>query len=245
MKPSKVRHCSIRDELARRSPRQWAPGSHRLSDSPPAAPLSPVVPQLGILGRMAAHDEPPMRTTGSRVVYRNNWMAVREDNIVFADGTESIYGVLDKADYAIVIAAEDGLFHLVEQYRYACSKRSLEFPMGGWPAGKTGTAEELARAELSEETGLTAANWVHLGHLVQSSGYSPQAFDIYLATELTPGVHNREHTEGDMVHRPVTEQQFRSLIRDGTITDGPTIAAYAMLQLHRDEIADRNPSAGA
>jgi 8-oxo-dGTP pyrophosphatase MutT (NUDIX family) len=183
-----------------------------------------------------APHQPPVRQIGSRVVYRNNWMTVREDDIQFADGTVSIYGVVDKADYAIAVAEEDGYLHLVEQYRYACAKRSLEFPMGGWPAGKSGTAEELAIAELSEETGLTAASWVHIGHLIQSSGYSPQAFDIYLATDLTPGAHNREHTEVDMVHKVLSESQFRELIADGTITDGPTIAAYAMLQLHRDRL---------
>ena len=179
-------------------------------------------------------DEPPVRQIGSRVVYQNPWMTVREDEIQFADGTVSIYGVVDKNDYALVIAEENGGFHLVEQYRYAPGRRSLEFPMGGWPTGKSGTAEELARAELSEETGLTAASWVHIGHLIQSTGYSSQAFDIYLATGLTPGAHSREATEVDMVHRVVTESEFRGLIADGTITDAPSIAAYTMLLLHRD-----------
>lgn len=182
----------------------------------------------------------PVRRIRSRTVYRNNWLAVREDDIQFADGTVSIYGVIEKADYALVIPAEEDRFHLVEQYRYACGSRSLEFPMGGWPKGKSGSAEELARAELSEETGLTAASWVHIGRLIQSPGYSPQAYDIYLATALTPGQHNREHTESDMVHRVVSEAEFRSLIADGTITDSPSIAAYMMLQLHRDRISSAN-----
>jgi len=102
--------------------------------------------------------EPPVRRLASRTVYRNNWMSVREDDIEFADGTRSIYGVVDKADYALIIAEEPGpdgsRFHLVDQYRYSIERRSLEFPMGGWPAGRTGTARELAQAELREETGL-------------------------------------------------------------------------------------------
>jgi hypothetical protein len=88
---------------------------------------------------MTSSAEPPVRRIGSRIVYRNDWMTVREDDIEFADGTRSIYGLVDKADYALVIAVEDGpdgvRFHLVEQYRYAIGRRSLEFPMGGWPAG--------------------------------------------------------------------------------------------------------------
>jgi 8-oxo-dGTP pyrophosphatase MutT (NUDIX family) len=168
-------------------------------------------------------------------------MSVREDDIEFADGTRSIYGVLDKPDYAVVIAVEESSagprFHLVEQYRYAIERRSLEFPMGGWPTGKSGTAEELARAELREETGLTADSWVHLGHLVQSTGHSSQAFDVYLATGLTAGAHEREATEGDMEHRVVTEDEFCDLVAGGTITDSPTVAAYGMLLLHRRTLA--------
>ncbi len=189
--------------------------------------------------RMSAESstEPPVRRLASRVVYRNNWMSVREDDIEFLDGTRSIYGVVDKADYALVIPEETGpdgsRFHLVEQYRYAIGRRSLEFPMGGWPAPSTGTAEELARAELREETGLRAAHWQHLGRLVQSTGHSSQRFDIYLATSLTPGEHDRESTEGDMVHRVVGENEFCDLITAGVITDSPTVAAYGMLQLRR------------
>ncbi len=187
---------------------------------------------------MTAQPEPPVRRLGSRVVYRNDWMSVREDDIEFADGTRSIYGVLDKPDYALIIPVEDAAgadprFHLVEQYRYAIGRRSLEFPMGGWPTGKTGTAEELARAELREETGLTAASWVHLGHLVQSTGHSSQGFDVYLATGLTAGAHDREATESDMEHRVVTEDEFCRLVADGTVTDSPTVAAYGLLLLHR------------
>lgn len=176
----------------------------------------------------------PVRRLGSKVVYRNNWMSVREDDIEFADGTRSIYGVVDKADFAVVIAEEDGAFHLVEQYRYAVSRRSLEFPMGGWPAGKGGSALELAQAELVEETGFTAANWRHLGHLVQSIGYSSQGFDVFHATGLTPGQHRREHTEGDMVHQVVAETEFRRLIARSVIIDSPSIAAYGLLQLDRE-----------
>lgn len=185
------------------------------------------------IGTTAAETEPPMLRLGSKVVYANNWMSVREDAIRFQDGTTSIYGVVDKPDFAVVIAEEDGHFHLVEQYRYALGHRSWEFPMGGWPTGKTGTPLELAQAELIEETGLQARHWVHLGRLVQAGGYSSQGFDTYLATELAPGPTNREVTELDMVHTRVAEAEFAAMISDGRINDGVTVAAYTLLQLHR------------
>lgn len=182
---------------------------------------------------MAPQTAPHMERIGSKIVYANSWMTVREDAIRFPDGTTSIYGVVDKQDFAVVIAEEHGCFHLVQQYRYALGFRSWEFPMGGWPAGKSGTPLELAQAELMEETGYRAICWTHLGHLVQAGGYSSQGFDTYLATDLLAGPTNREPTESDMVHAKVPEDDFGAMIADGRISDGVTVAAFTLLQLHR------------
>lgn len=177
----------------------------------------------------------PPATVSSTVVYRNNWMSVREDRLRLADGTETIYGVVDKTDYAIVVAEQDGGFHLVEQYRYPIGRRSWEFPMGTWPAGsagsRTGTSLELAQTELVEETGLTASSWRHLGTLHGALGFCSQSFAIFHATDLQPGEHRREASEADMVHRLVDEDEFRAMIRSGAVVDSSTITAYGMLRL--------------
>jgi 8-oxo-dGTP pyrophosphatase MutT (NUDIX family) len=171
-------------------------------------------------------------TLSSKTVYRNNWMRVREDTFARPDGVIDTYGVVDKDDFAIVIAESDGRFHLVEQFRYAIGKRSWEFPMGTWPAGHSGTVEELARQELLEETGVRAAKWRRIGHHVQQAGgFCSQGFDLFHATELTEGQHEREDSEADMVQALVSESDFRAMIRDGVIVDAVTIAAYAVLRL--------------
>ena len=36
-----------------------------------------------------------MRTTGSREVYRNPWIRVREDVVERADGSAGVYGVVE------------------------------------------------------------------------------------------------------------------------------------------------------
>jgi len=177
-------------------------------------------------------DDGAYRTLTSKTVYRNDWMRVREDTIARADGVVATYGVVDKQDFAIVIAESEAGFHLVEQFRYAIGRRSWEFPMGTWPAGHTGTALELAQQELLEETGLTAAKWRRIGHHVQhAGGFCSQGFDLFHATELTEGAHAREDSEADMVQALVSEADFRAMIRDGVIVDAVTIAAYAMLRL--------------
>lgn len=104
--------------------------------------------------------------------------------------------------------------------------------MGGWAPGKSGDPHDLARQELLEETGYSAATWRRLGSRMHSAtGFCSQGFAVWHATDLTAGRPDREITEADMVQRFVTEAEFRSMVADGRIFDGPTIAAYAVLRL--------------
>ena len=172
-----------------------------------------------------------MRTTSSREVYRNPWIRVREDTVELADGSTGLYGVVEKADFALVIPAERDGFWLVEQYRYPLGRRSWEFPQGTWGNGKEGSAEDLARTELAEETGLRAGGLSHLGLLDLASGLMTQRFDVWVATDLTPGPTDREATESDMRMAFVPESELRQMIRGGRITDSPSLAAYSLLLL--------------
>ena len=174
-----------------------------------------------------------MRTTSSREVYRNPWIRVREDEIAWDDGTTGLYGVVERPDFAVVIPAERDGFWLVEQFRYPLGRRSWEFPQGTWGDGAGGSAQELARAELSEETGLEAADLRHLGHLDLAGGMATQGFDVWLATGLTAGPTAREATEADMQQAFVTEDELRRMVREGRFTDGPSLAALTLLLLDR------------
>jgi 8-oxo-dGTP pyrophosphatase MutT (NUDIX family) len=174
-----------------------------------------------------------MRTTSSREVYRNPWIRVREDELVHEDGSTGLYGVVEREDFGLVIPADRGGFWLVEQFRYPLGRRCWEFPQGTWSHGGAGSAEDLARAELAEETGLRAAELRHLGHLDLAPGLSTQEFDIWLATGLTAGPTAREATEADMAQQFVAETELRRMIRDGEFTDAPSLAAFSLLLLQR------------
>jgi 8-oxo-dGTP pyrophosphatase MutT (NUDIX family) len=172
-----------------------------------------------------------VRTRSSREAYRNPWTRVREDVVEYDDGTTAVYGVVERPDFALILPTERDGFWLVEQFRYPLGRRSWEFPQGTWGAGKTGTAEELARTELAEETGLRAAELRHLGRLDLAPGLITQAFDVWLATGLTAGPTDREVSEADMRHAFVTEAELREMVRDGRFTDGPSLAAFSLLLL--------------
>jgi 8-oxo-dGTP pyrophosphatase MutT (NUDIX family) len=172
-----------------------------------------------------------MRTTSSREVYRNPWTRVREDVLELPDGSTIVYGVVERPDFALVLPAERDGFWLVEQFRHPIGRRSWEFPQGTWSAGSGGGPEELARAELAEETGLRAARLDHLGRLDLAPGLMTQRFDVWLATDLAPGPTAREASEADMRSAFVEEAELRAMIRDGRFTDAPSLAAFSLMLL--------------
>jgi 8-oxo-dGTP pyrophosphatase MutT (NUDIX family) len=174
--------------------------------------------------------------TSTRQVYANNWMTVREDGIRLSDGTEGIYGVVDKPTYALVVPRDDaGRLHLVEQFRYPVGERRWEFPAGTAP-----DRADQDPAELAEETGLAAASMTLLGTLDCAPGMSSQRGHVYLATGLTAGPPRREHQEQDMRAAWFTPDEFVRMTLGGRLTDAQTLAAYALLRLH-----DERGAAGA
>ncbi|HEY3750260.1 MAG TPA: NUDIX hydrolase [Pseudonocardiaceae bacterium] len=174
----------------------------------------------------------PIRQLSSRVVYENPWLTMREDRIQRADGSQGIYSVIDRPDFAVIIPSENGGFHLVDQYRYPVAGRYWEFPQGGFPDRADGEPTVLARRELSEETGLRPGTLVHLGHLFGSHGISGQGFNVFLATDLEHGEPHREIEEQDMRQRWFSRAEFERMIQDGLIKDDATTAAYTLLLLH-------------
>ncbi len=172
---------------------------------------------------------PDVKMLSTGVVYEDNWMRLRRDEIERRDGSRGTYAVVEKPDFALVIPAENDGFHLVEEYRYPIGRRTWSFPQGGWPAGQSGSPEELARLELSQETGLRAGTLVKIGFLHCAHGITTQGGHFFVATGLEPGPPEREREEQDMRQEWVPRARFEAMIGERIITDDSTLAAYALL----------------
>lgn len=171
-----------------------------------------------------------IKTIGTREVYRNRWLRVREDRIERSDGSEGTYGVVEKDPCAIIIPVDGDFVYLVEQFRYTVQQRLMEFPQGGWETSEI-DPEELARGELKEETGLVAEQMRLLGTTFVAYGYANQKMHIFLATGLTQKIAEPDPEEHDLkVHR-VQIKEFESMLRDGRIPDVCTVAAWGMYLL--------------
>jgi 8-oxo-dGDP phosphatase len=172
-----------------------------------------------------------MRALETRQVYANQWMIVREDVIRRADGSDGIYGVVDKPWCAVVVPWDGARFMLVEQYRYPVGARRWEFPQGTAPQRAELDPVLLAARELREETGLTASRLDPLGTLDVAPGMSSQRGRVYLATGLTEGPPQREPEEQDMRCAWFDRAELERMITGGTLADAQTLAAYALFLL--------------
>ena len=101
----------------------------------------------------------------------------------------------------------------------------------GVPAGRVGgrperRAEDLARGELAEETGLRAAVMEHLGQMFFAYGITDQSFDVWRATGLEPGSQALEATEADLQVGRFAVAEFEAMIASGGVRDAATVAAW-------------------
>ena len=159
-------------------------------------------------------------------------MTVKEDRIERTDGGTGLYGIVEKPDFAVIAAIEDGKVYMVEQYRYPVGSRFWELPQGSWEESSISPCD-LARAELREETGLTARSMEHLGHLFLAYGYSNQGYDVFLATDLEHTSQDLDTEEHGLAARPFALSEVEAMIIDGRIKDATTVAAFGLLKLNK------------
>jgi ADP-ribose pyrophosphatase len=174
-----------------------------------------------------------IRTLSSREIYRNKWIRLREDRIARDNGAEGIYGVVDKQDCAVILPIDGDSICLVEQFRYTVQQRCLELPQGGWETDNV-DPEEMARGELREETGYSADRWTCLGQMYIAYGFANQKQHVFLAEGLTPGAHDRDEEEHDLIVHRVPIAEFERLILAGEIPDVCSLAAWGLYKTWRE-----------
>lgn len=176
-------------------------------------------------------------THGSRGVYANAWIEVREDRVT-GPGGDGIYGVVRMQHPAVFVVAVDDedRICLITLDRYTTGT-SIEVPAGGSDGEDPLVA---ARRELREETGLEADEWTPLGTMQALNGIAEAPEHVYLARGLTPAgrVDDAARTQDEEGIEAVSWVPFPDaleMIADGRISDGETIAAiaYAAIRLGR------------
>ena len=169
-----------------------------------------------------SEESDPWTVVGSREVYINPWLRVREDHVIRPDSKPGIYGVVEFRNLALGVVAIDDEFntYLVGQWRYPLGSYSWEIPEGGG-ALEIPPLDSIQR-ELREETGITALDWTDLGTFALSNSVTNEIGHVYMARQLVVGTAAPDGDEVLQIKRlPFLEAYAMAM--DGRITDAVSI----------------------
>ena len=141
------------------------------------------------------------------------------------------YYVLEYADWACVVpVTASGEVVMVEQWRHAIGRRSLEFPAGAVDPGET--PEAAARRELREEVGAEADTLEPLARLAAEPARHTNWAHVFLARDArVVGPPEADESE-DLVVRTLRADVLGALVASGEIVHG-VHAAAALLAASR------------
>lgn len=147
----------------------------------------------------------------------------RLDRVVLQNGEHSLREVVEHPGGVTVLPMdENGYVSCVRQYRYPIGEHLLEVP-----AGKLETGEnplDCAVRELSEETGITADEYVDLGKIYPSPGYCKETLYIFLARGLHYGEAHPDENEFLDVEKIHIDELFQ-MVMANELADAKTVIA--------------------
>lgn len=170
-------------------------------------------------------------TLDSRTAYEG-FATVRVDTVRMPDGDVTDREVVEHTPaVAVVPLFDDGTVVLLRQYRHPVGRYLLEIPAGKLDVDGEDPAD-AARRELAEETGLQAAELVHLTTFENSAGWTTEWTAVHLGTGLSdaapPDDFEAEHEEADMeIVRMALDDAVDGVAR-GEITDAKTIVGLLL-----------------
>ena len=149
----------------------------------------------------------PYQILGSRDVYKNPWMNVREDSVIRPGGTEGIFGIVEMIHGSTILAINERReAFLVKEYRYGIGRDSIELVSGAIESAETPL--DAAKRELKEELGIEASEWIDLGSVDPFTTVVRSPNHMFLALGIKEGESSPE--DGEVLH--ITKLPFQHVV---------------------------------
>lgn len=167
-----------------------------------------------------------------RVVYSGKIVNLVVDDIMI-NGKEKVREVVQHpGGVGILAEVAPGMIPLVRQHRYPVNRDVLEIPAGKIDPGER--PEETAARELEEETGYRPLKIETAFNYYPTPGYCDELLHIYYVSSVEK-TRTRFDEDEDLEMETYTLEDAMSMIREGGIKDGKTIAALYWLALRKLE----------
>lgn len=144
-------------------------------ETPPASSPAPPAdkPEAARIGWQLQSTRHPFTSPVNRM---------RADRVSIPGRGEIQYSYLERGESVIIVPLTvDGQVALIRQYRYPVDQHCLELPAGCCRDQGQSSLEEVARRELREEIGGTAASLEYLSWFYSSSSLSDEVCHVFLA----------------------------------------------------------------
>ena len=166
-------------------------------------------------------------TVFRNTIYKGKILNLRVDIAELPNGKEAVREVVEHSGGVTVAALTDEMeLIFVRQFRYPYMQEVLELPAGKLEKGEKPL--EAGKRELEEEAGVTAEQFVNLGHFYPSPGYTSEIIYLYGAIGLKNSKQNLDEDEFLNVER-IPLNQAVEMILNNEIVDGKTQAAVLKL----------------
>ena len=157
------------------------------------------------------------QTISTEQLYEGKVVQLRLATVSLPNGRTKKREILIHPGAAAVVPMIDEKVLLVEQYRTAIGRTTLEIPAGTLEKGES--PEECAKRELIEETGFSASKWNELTAYYPSPGYSSEMIHLFKASELT----RVSDVDAELPLHHLALPDLEKKIKTGEIKDSKTI----------------------
>lgn len=159
------------------------------------------------------------------------------DQVVLQNGEYSLREVVEHPGGVTILPIdEEGYVYCVRQFRYPIGLHLLEVPAGKLEKDEAPLA--CAVRELSEETGISADDYIDLGKVFPSPGFCREILYIFLARKLHFGEAHPDKNEFLEVEKIHIDKLFQMIMKN-EIADAKTIIAILKTKALLDEEAKR------